>query len=125
MLRNAKSKDPKFYWSVLSSKQKNNSTSSGNSPNLDFFYDRFKDLAGNESHGEDSGVGNGDMDNREVPQETREMADQILNIGFTVEEIFACVKTLKNGKMCSTDRILNEFIKSTFDKNEANICRAI
>ena len=56
------------------------------------------------------------MDNREVPQETREIADQILNIGFTVEEIFACVKTLKNGKACSTDRILNEFIKSTFDK---------
>ena len=56
------------------------------------------------------------MDGKQYSNEIREIAEQILNIEFTVEEIFACVKALKNGKACSTDMILNEFIKSTFDK---------
>ena len=115
MLRNAKSKDLKFYWSVLSSKRKNNNTSRVNSPTLDLFYNGFKDLAGNENHGEYRDADNEDMHNRECSQEIREIADQILNTEFTVGEIFACVKALKNGKACSTDMILNEFIKSTFD----------
>ena len=115
MLRNAKSKDPKFYWSVLSSKHKIVNTR-GISPNLDFFYEKFKELAGNESHGEYRGDDNEVLDEGQYSNEIREIAEQILNIEFTVEEIFACVKALKNGKACSTDMILNEFIKSTFDK---------
>ena len=118
MLRNAKSKDPKFYWSVLSGKHKFNNTNREISPNLDFFYDKFKELAGNESHGEYRGDDNEESDVSQGPNELNEIADQILNIEFTVEEIFACVKALKNGKACSTDMILNEFIKSTFDKME-------
>ena len=55
------------------------------------------------------------MHNREGSNEIKEIADQILNIEFTVGEMFACGKALKNGKACSIDMILNEFTKSTFD----------
>ena len=51
-----------------------------------------------------------------IPIIKRELAEQILNESFTVEEIYLCLKRLKNGKACGIDKILNEFIKSTFDK---------
>ena len=54
--------------------------------------------------------------NRDENYVHNEIADQILNQEITVEEIYLRVRDLKNGKACSTDNILNEFIKSTFEE---------
>ena len=46
----------------------------------------------------------------------KELADQILNCQFTEDEIYSEIKHLKNGKACGIDKILNEFIKATFNE---------
>ena len=113
-LRNAKTKNPKFYWSVLNRHSNKWYNSNKNTPSLDNFFEGFKALSGTDSHGEFT---NDPMDIDESSDENegnRELADQILNSEFTLEEIYLRVKDLKNGKAAGTDKILNEFIKSTF-----------
>ena len=105
-LRNAKTKDPKYYWSVLNRQQYKPNQSTGN-PSLDIFYEGFKELSGTESHCNYNSEGETGINEQEV-------ADHILNSEFTEEEIYAEVKNLKNGKACGKDKILNEFIKVTF-----------
>ena len=107
-LRNAKTKDPKYYWSVLNRQQYKPNQSTGN-PSLDIFYEGFKELSGTESHCNYNSEGETGINEQEV-------ADHILNSEFTEEEIYAEVKNLKNGKACGKDKILNEFIKVTFNE---------
>ena len=107
-LRNAKTKDPKYYWSVLNRQQYKPNQSTGNT-SLDMFYEGFKELSGTESHGNCSNDGESGVDEQEV-------AEHILDSEFTEEEIYAEVKNLKNGKACGKDKILNEFIKVTFNE---------
>ena len=73
------------------------------------FYEGFKELSGTESHGNCSNDGESGVDEQEV-------AEHILDSEFTEEEIYAEVKNLKNGKACGKDKILNEFIKVTFNE---------
>ena len=115
-LRNSKTNNPKCYWSVLNSKNNNKINNSSNRPTLDNFFEEFKNLSGTVCHGEFSNDLDENVVNMFETNEVRELADQILNVEFTEEEIFSCVKDLKNGKACGTDKILNEFIKSTFSK---------
>ena len=115
-LRNSKSKNPKYYWSVLGNKNNHKIRSSNITPTLDYFYNEFKNLAGNGSHEVQSITLDENKEETRVPIINRELAEQILNTSFTAEEIYLCVKRLKNGKACGIDKILNEFIKSTFDK---------
>ena len=51
-LRNAKTKDPKFYWSVLNRRTNKGNNSSRNVPPLTDFFEGFKTLSGNDSHGD-------------------------------------------------------------------------
>ena len=39
--------------------------------------------------------------------------DEILNSQITDTEILKCIKSLKNNKVCSSDNIINEYIKNT------------
>ena len=41
-LRNAKTKNPKYYWSVLSNNNNYKTRCSSSTPNLDTFYNEFK-----------------------------------------------------------------------------------
>ena len=75
------------------------------------FFNGFKTLSGADDHGEFI-----NENNRDENYIHNEIADQILNQDITVEEIYLRVRDLKNGKACSTDNILNEFIKSTFEE---------
>ena len=113
-LRNAKTKDPKFYWSVLNRRTNKGNNSSRNVPPLTDFFEGFKTLSGNDSHGDFAIDPDETVESRDDRDLNRELADQLLNAEFTVEEIYLRVKELKNGKACGTDKILNEFIKSTF-----------
>ena len=115
-LQNAKTKNPKFYWSVLNRQFSSRANRSSNAPPLDEFLNGFKALSGTDSYGEftdetDNTVESGDDHNM-----NRELADQILNSEFTAEEIYLGVKELKNRKAPGIDKIINEFIKSSFNE---------
>ena len=83
---------------------------------MGYFYEGFKELSGTKGHGEyprelvDTDVSG------YVPEINSELADDILNTEFTEDEIRIEVRNLKNGKACGTDKILNDFIKSTFSE---------
>ena len=110
-LRNAKTRNPKFYWSVLNRQFNSNSKRINNAISPNDFFEGFKSLSGTNSHGEF--INN--INENEYPIHN-ELADQILNSEITVEEIHLRVKELKNGKACGTDNILNEFLKATFSE---------
>ena len=94
-LSNAKTKNPKFYWSALN-RQCNIKRKKCNSPiSLNDFFTGFKTLSGTNSHG-DFNDRLEDLDETfDVPDALRELADQILNSEITVEEIYLRVKDLK------------------------------
>ena len=117
-LRNAKTKNPKFYWSVLHRQYNNKSHSCNNQLSLNDVFMGFKSLSGNDNQGEFVNNGN-EHENDEIIGEDHphgEIADQILYSEITVEERNLRVRELKSGKACGTDNILNEFIKSTFSE---------
>ena len=76
----------------------------------------FKELAGNESHGEYICDLNEKDENLGVDETTEEVADRILDCQFTLDEIYSEIKNLKNGKACGTNIILNEFLKASFNE---------
>ena len=115
-LKNSKTKNPKYYWSVLGNNNNHKIRGSNNIPSLDYFYNEFKNLSGDQNYGEYSNGLDENRESGEVPNRIKELVERILNSAFTEEEILLCVKELKNGKACGIDQILNEFIKSTFDR---------
>ena len=101
-LRNLQSKNPKQYWKFLNSLK---TQDKHNGPNLNEFYEYFKDL--NTSEYEDA-----DISDFHYTINNNEM----LNSGITAEEISRCIDRLNNGKASGPDKILNEYIKSTKEK---------
>lgn len=104
-LRNAKTKDPKYYWSVINRK---NNIEVSQRPSLEQFYESFKKLAG-ANDGEQEGIRVTVPENNQV----NEVAEEILNAEISKDEILKCIKNLKNGKANGVDKILNEYIKCT------------
>ena len=106
-LKYAKSKNPKFYWSVINKR----SRSQMNLPSIMEFYSSFKKLAGKPENTDDSDTVESVNQQRVLNIEENE----ILNGEFTNEEILKCIRNLKNGKASGYDKILNEYIKSSCD----------
>ena len=113
-LRNAKTKNPKFYWSAINRQSNNNTNRSNTAISSNDFLSGFKSLSGTNSHGEFTKDKNENIGSTAINRKCKELAEKILNSKITVEEIYLRVKELKNGKACGTDNILNEFIKATF-----------
>ena len=76
-----------------------------NNINLDVLYSFFKDLNVTEVHPDQANI------NIHVDEE----GDEILNTYIIEKEILKCIKSLKNNKTCSNDRIINECLKNTAD----------
>jgi hypothetical protein len=104
-LRGLRSTDPKAYWSLL-----NKNCESGkrviNDVAIDTFHEHFKKL-----------------NNPEVDPDTQtnfplnlHEYNSVINQKITEKEVLDAVKTLKNGKACSSDMILNEFLKNSISK---------
>ena len=113
-LRNAKTKNPKFYWSAINRQSRNNTNRSNTAISSNDLFNGFKSLSGTNNHGEFIKDKNENNGNTSINKKYKELAEKILNSEITVEEIYLRVKELKNGKACGTDKILNEFIKATF-----------
>ena len=115
-LSNAKTKNPKFYWSALNRHCNIKRKKDISNISLKDFFTGFKTLSGTNTHGDFNNSSEGSDETYDFPDVLRELANQILNSEITVEEIYLRVKDLKNGKACGMDTILNEFIKATFNK---------
>ena len=100
-------KDRKYFWSMLSKK----SIQSKPKPNLDSFYNSFKHIASEQDQGEF--VCDDDTDETFIIDEDLE---SLLDSNFTSEEIDLMVNNLKNQKACASDKILNEYICSSYVK---------
>ena len=106
--RSNKTKDRKYFWSMLSNKKKSPKAM----PNLNSFFNSFQDIAAGEEHGEY--VGNDDNEDENIIID--EELQLTLDSKFTLSEIDNMVKILKNKKACGRDKILNEYICTTYNK---------
>lgn len=108
-IRDLKSNNPKEYWNIIGNKN------SGKGDLVDIGFEvlteHFKAL--NNSVGQN--------DNYQTPR--GEMANVMLNSEFTLEELGLVVRKMKQGKAAGADGIINEFIKSTFEKLKNVYCK--
>ena len=81
-------------------------------PNLNAFFDSFKDIAAGEEHGEYVSNDDNEEENIIIDEELQLTLDS----KFTHSEIDNMVKILKNKKACGRDKILNEYICTTYNK---------
>ena len=105
-LRKLHDKNPKQYWKILNSIDDKDEKSN---IELDTLFNFFKDL--NKSN--DSAYD--DQTNNNINVHIDEETDDILNCYITENEIIKGIKSLKNNKACSNDRIINEYLKNTAD----------
>lgn len=103
-LRNCRSKDPKAYWSILNVKGKR---SNDRIPveTVDMFR-FFKDL---------NKVDLDDTEELNLNDLEYVEASRYLNKPFSEAEIRKAAKSLKSGKSCGDDGVLNEYIKASLD----------
>ena len=99
-------KDRRYFWSILSKKNNNSKVM----PNLNSFFDSFKNLASGEDQGEY--ICNDEDENIVIDEEV----ETFLDSEFTFDEIDKMVTNLKNKKACGNDKILNEYICATYNK---------
>lgn len=105
-LKNTKTTNIKEYWNMLSAGQPHENTDGY--PSLEEFCTHFAKL----STSENSDDGDGEQP---TATEHEPDADEELNRPFTVEEIRAIIRFLKNNKASGIDHICNEFIKNAAD----------
>ena len=97
-MNDLKHSNSKEFWKILNS---NRERKKSNIP-INILFDFFRNL------------NSSDPDNIELPisNDVYEL-NVLLNNPITENEIFKCIKDLKNGKACGDDHIINEYIKST------------
>ena len=108
-LRKLKSSDPRKYWNILKSKTDFNNKRT-DKPSCSTFLKHFSNL----------------QDNSRIPTVNREddesgSPDSVsdcspLNVAFTIEEVQKCISKLQNNKACGSDKIINEFLKTSAPK---------
>jgi hypothetical protein len=99
-IRNLESSCPKDYWNLINKGENHRSTA--NSITSEIVLDHFKKL----NTGEDV------SDFRNIPTDQIPHNNFELNRGITEAEIVKAILSLKNNKACSSDLILNEFLKA-------------
>lgn len=103
-LRKMHKKSPKEYWKYLNSLNKRTTTKT---PSIESFLDFFKELNSCEHNTEDNKL------DEVLSKIDMEDDNNILNTPITADEILKCILKLKNSKAPGSDRILNDYIKST------------
>ena len=101
-LRVLKSNNSKEYWNLLNRASRHKQ--GGSAIELEVFKEHFKKISNTDSEitlDQDTNLPNFDQD-----------VNEEINNMFTVDEIRAIIRKLKNGKACGIDHIRNEFLKS-------------
>ena len=100
-LSKLQSKKPKEYWKILNSL---NTKPESTDINLDSLCTFFKEL--NEDNTNDN-----NLSAEKINIHTNQEGDEMLNFFISKTEIMKCIKSLKNNKACSNDKIISEYIK--------------
>ena len=108
-LRKISKTDPKKLWKILNSLSGNKKRDNDDDITLEALYDHFKGL--NENNIVDDDHIDFNLNNNNITEE----CDVFLNGPITESEIRKAVSSLKNGKASGSDKILNEYIKSTLE----------
>ena len=110
-IRGLRQNDSKSYWALLN-KACNNSEKQKivNKVSLECFLEHFKKLNTVNVENEQNDMFE-DIDSNDVTNMNTE-----INAIITEKDVLDAVKCLKNNKACSTDMILNEFLKHSCDK---------
>ena len=109
-LKTIKSQDPKKYWSVINKKNQKQVTT----PPLTKLENHFESLCKNSIDNELNQAQEKETDKLVEEFTESEEAQTILNTEFSVAELYAAVKKLKNNKAPGIDGIINESICHTF-----------
>lgn len=99
-LRTMHTKRPKDYWKFLNSLK---SKEQVEKPDIQTFYDFFKNINMHYDELEDIGL----------PNDLRDGNNDYLNAPISAPEIEKCIRKLKNSKSPGTDNVLNEYIRNT------------
>ena len=103
-MKNLRSKNPKEFWNILN---RGNSKRQPDIP-FDILYNFYKDLNSADSNINETVI-------HDIEPEILNSINHDINVPITKEEIFSCMKRLKNNKACGEDKIVNEYMKSTCD----------
>ena len=103
-LRKLKIKNPKEYWNIINSLDRNNENSS---IDLDTLSNFFKDMNVNKN--------TNDEEENEINIDITD-DDEILNSWITEAEILKCIRSIKNNKCSGNDQIINEYLKNSIGK---------
>ena len=101
-LKNMRTKDPKTFWKILNQGKRRNQPGIS----LEKLFEFFKNL--NAAPSNDITVDLPNLNDDDLSQLNHD-----LNIPIDKEEIFECIKKLKNNKASGEDEIINEYIKAT------------
>jgi hypothetical protein len=93
-------KCPKHFWKILGQHKRKQQ------PNIEIntLYECFKDL---------NTKGSDEQQSTTLQNELPNDSNVHINGYISQNEIFKCIKNLKNNKACGEDEIINEYIKST------------
>jgi hypothetical protein len=104
-LRHLKCSDSREYWKILNNANKKNDKS--NSISLHTFFEHFQKPNTNERV---------TLENENVLSSLSNFTNEFIDKDFTLSEMKAVIKKLKNGKACGVDSIINEFLKNCSDE---------
>jgi len=102
-MQNLRSQNTKEYWRIL------NQCDHSSQPNIPFLelVDFFKNLNSSVSDNVN------EENTHKLEQKRVNLLNETINRNITQNEIFGCIKNLKNNRTCGEDCIINEYIKST------------
>ena len=102
-LKNASRDNPKHFWKILGEHKRKQQ------PNIEIntLYKFFKDL---------NTKGPDEQESTTLHNELPNDSNVHINGYISQNEIFKCIKNLKNNKACGEDEIINEYIKSTSNR---------
>ena len=103
LLRDSMKHSPKAFWKILNPKRGDNSD---HCPDIDCFYDYFKNINEKDKHDNSSVNSEG-----ELPL----LDTTCLNKTFTIEEVASAVSKLKRDKAAGMDLVENDYLIDTFD----------
>ncbi len=97
-MKNMRYKNPKEYWNLL------NRGKSKRQPDIpiESLYNFFKELSENDKNLTDT-------DLPEIDPDVLSSINHNINVPISGEEIFSCIKKLKNNKSSGEDNIVNEY----------------
>ena len=107
-MRNLRSNNTKEYWKLINSESKNDDIQAS----LQDLFNYYKET--NENNSQEDDASELLLDNSLGRNELQDLANDEINQPITHDELLKAVKLLQNNKSPGYDKVMNEYLKSTF-----------